>query len=215
MHGVHHVFDHIAVIATPFHVAEEGIPLRRGQLLGQVQRRRRIDVHIAVVDEDGTIAFGHVKAERGARAFELATRAARHARGGTVAANFYAMVGAAEAVTQDHTQRQRCTTVRAVIFQCVHYAGLVAPDSNLLAQTAQGDGLFLDKGRWAQGEPIVLQAVCQNLLHRVAGHVDNRCVHERFSVAVSDQAPRRAISFLNVSPVQGSPLGAGGPAWLR
>ena len=35
------VVNHVAVVAAPFGVAQEGRPLGRGQLLGQAQRRRR------------------------------------------------------------------------------------------------------------------------------------------------------------------------------
>ena len=157
VHRVHHVVGHIAVVAAPLHVAGKAGPLGAGHLFRQVQRGRGFYIALAVENPDRACYFLHMKGAGGTRALQRTAGAGGHLGGSAVAAHFNAVVGAGQAVAQVHAHRQRCATVRAMVFQCVQCSIGLTPDGDLVAQAAHRDGPLLHKIRWANGVPEVIQ----------------------------------------------------------
>ncbi|MNN30683.1 hypothetical protein D3C81_1443390 [compost metagenome] len=189
VHGVHDVVQHVAVVAAPLGVAEEVGELGVGQLLGQHQRRRLLEVARRVVQPDRAGRLGDVEETGGLAAFQLAAGAAGHAGGDAVAAHFHAVVGALQAVAQVHPARQRRATVRAVVFEGVQGAVGVAPEGQLVAQATQGHRFVFDEAHRADRVPEVLQAIGEEVFNRVHG------AHIGFLLE-GIHSPRRAIRVL-------------------
>ena len=178
MHGIDHVFHHIAVVAGPLGVTNERGPFRRAELLRQAQGRRCFELWVNRIEqENGAVRFGGVEGARLTRAFQLAARATGHACHRAIAAHFDAVIRAGDAVTQDDTQRQGRTSVWAVIFQRVNLACLVSPQHNFVTQAAQRDGAFFDECAGTHGVPEVFETFGQHGFGGVRLKMHDRGVH--------------------------------------
>ena len=77
------------------------------------------------------------------------------------------MVWAGNAVTQNDAQRQRCTPVRAMVFERMNLARGIAPQHNFVAQTAQRNRVVLHKSRGTDRKPQVFQTDFQGGIDHV------------------------------------------------
>ncbi|MNR09141.1 hypothetical protein D3C85_1253310 [compost metagenome] len=145
----------------------------------------------SVEEEDRPGRFTGVKHPRRAAAFELAARAAGDLGHGTVAAHFDAVVGALQAVAQHRALGQRRATVRAVVFEGMHAAIVVAPQGDLVAQAAHRHRLLAKQLRGQHRKPEVFEAVGQVVLNRIDGEL-----HIHLVLPPAGHAPSRAIRVL-------------------
>src|SRR5438552_3266498 len=84
VHGVHDVVVDVTVVAPPFAVAEEGAVVRRGELLGQLQRDRLGMKRVAEIAEDNAVVLLGRERFYAVPTFESAARAAGNDHDGAV-----------------------------------------------------------------------------------------------------------------------------------
>ena len=189
VHRVHDVVDHVAIVTFPLGVADEAAPLGRGQLLGQHQLRRRLQMRVGGVEQkDRTRRFAGMEHAGRAATFKFAAGAAGHLGHGAVAAHFDAVIRALQAITQDRALGQRRTAMGAMVFQGMYAAIVIAPQGNLVAEAAHRYRLFAQQVRGQYREPEVFEAIGQMVFNRVDGQL-----HSHFLFLLPGHSPSRAI----------------------